>query len=493
MRLRKFLLFSYTLFLSCLVSQYVAAQSYGLGFYSHETVQDKRTGLDLSSKPLCFKDNFELSFDFAFLPNRPNYFGYILRLINNDKQNIDLLYDRRIDSKHFRLIIGDQFSKISFSLDEKKLFTGWTKFTFKFDVHKNQLTLVVGNSSYSQQVQFGKNNCLKVLFGSNDYLDFKTNDVPPMKLRNITVTEARRVSYNWPLNESDGTEAKEEVTGSTAKVANPLWIKKLHRNWEQLQSFNVKGAASVAFDAESETIYITGTDSLISYQVSSSKRTSQYYISGTQFLLHGNQSYYNSTLKKLFNINVDQKQVATFDFTAKGWDIKHNSKAFETNYWHNNKFYSPVDSSLYVIGGYGQFLFKNDIQRYNIYTKNWQTVKAGGENLIPRYLAALGETSKGAYILGGYGSTTGQQILNPKNLYDLIYFDVKKRLFKKIYELDIKGEDFVFANSLVINEKNNSYYGLIFPKHKYNSHLQLISGSLTEPTFKVLGNRIPYT
>jgi two-component SAPR family response regulator len=260
-----------------------------------------------------------------------------------------------------------------------------------------------------------------------------------------------------------------------------------------LQTLTVDGAASVSFNPESETIYITGTDSLVSYSVPSSKVTSYRYKSGDQFLIRGNQSYYNSNLKKLFNINVEQKQVATYDFATQAWDIKHKNSAFETNYWHSNKFYSPADSSLYIIGGYGQFLFKNDVQRYNINSKSWQKIKVGGETLTPRYLAALGATDGGAYIMGGYGSSSGQQVLNPKNLYDLIYFDVTSRTFKKVYELNIKGEDFVFANSMVIDKKSNSYYALIFPKHKYNSNLQLISGSLTEPKFKILGNELPYT
>lgn len=494
MRSRKYLLYIFLLLLCCLTSQRLCAQSYGLGFLSHETVQDKRTGLDLSPVgPLCFKDNFELSFDFAFLPNHENYFGYIVRLINNDKQNIDLLYDRRLEDKHFKLIIGERFSNISFNIDEKKLLSGWTRFRIKFDMQSQLLTLNVGGAVYKQHLQLSKNNCFKVLFGSNDYLDFKTNDVPPMKLRNIEIAEGQKLTYKWQLNEVDGNQIRDEVNGSTASVVNPLWIKKLHCNWQPLQTLTVDGAASVAFNPETETIYLTGTDSLLSYSVPSSKVTSYRYKTGDQFLIRGNQSYYNSDLKKLFNINVDQKQVATYDFATQSWDIKHKNSAFETNFWHTNKFYSPVDSSLYMIGGYGQFLFKNDVQRYSINSKKWQKVKVGGEGLMPRYLAALGATDGGAYIMGGYGSSSGQQILNPKNLYDLIYFDVKARTFKKMYELNIKGEDFVFANSMVIDKKSNTYYALIFPKHKYNSNLQLISGSLTEPTFKILGNQIPYT
>src|SRR5258708_10260229 len=123
-----------------------------------------------------------------------------------------------------------------------------------------------------------------------------------------------------------------------------------------------------------------------------------------------------------------------------------------------------------------------------------KTIPVKGDFLTPRYLAATGanETGDSAYILGGYGSSSGQQILNPKNLYDMMLFDVKRRTFKKLFELKAGKEEFAFANSLVINEKKKEYYGLLFNNDKYNSTLQLIKGSLLNASFQQMGNRIRY-
>src|SRR5688500_5400060 len=94
----------------------VLGQSYGLGFNSFEEVQDKRTGLDLSpDQQLCFDSDFELSFELSFLRNKKTYFGYIVRIIGNDRQNIDLIYDNSsVNRDHFKLIIGEQFSPNAF-------------------------------------------------------------------------------------------------------------------------------------------------------------------------------------------------------------------------------------------------------------------------------------------------------------------------------------------------------------------------------------------
>src|ERR1700742_3342572 len=72
------------------------ASSFGLGFYNNETVQDRRTGLDLTpDAAFAFHSaTVDLSFDFSFVPGHNNFFGYIFRLIRNNTQNIDLLFDK---------------------------------------------------------------------------------------------------------------------------------------------------------------------------------------------------------------------------------------------------------------------------------------------------------------------------------------------------------------------------------------------------------------
>jgi hypothetical protein len=62
-----------------------------------------------------------------------------------------------------------------------------------------------------------------------------------------------------------------------------------------------------------------------------------------------------------------------------------------------------------------------------------------------RYLAALGTNVSGdtAYILGGYGSKTGDQTINPRFTYDLMAYSVKSATFKSIYHLKEPASSFV--------------------------------------------------
>jgi len=466
---------------------------YGLGFASHETVQDQRTGLDLSdSKKICYDGNIELSFDLSFMPNRSDYFGYVVRIIVDDKTNIDLLYDR-LDNveKHFKIVLGDKFSTIAFNIDSNKLFQEWVPIRIRLDADSKSLKVTCGDEVFTETLAIDNRGCLKALFGYNNYKEFITTDVPAMKIRNVQVQQDERLLHHWPLDDEYGTEVKDVVNGMTATIWNPQWIKRRHHEWGLLEDSQIGGQASAAFDPLTENIFIVGRDSLLRIHVPTGERQTFKYASGPLFLINGNQSYFDTVQNQLLNICIDQQTIAAFDFETLTWSTNFIYPGVGTSYLHFNKFYSPVDSNLYFIGGYGHFLFKNSIQQYS---RNgmWQAIDVSGDSLIPRYLAALGATSEGAYILGGYGSASGQQMLNPRNLYDLLYFDVKNRTLSKKYELSPGEDDFVWANSLVIDEAADQFYGLMFPKHKFNGNLQLVAGSLSQPQLTKLGVPIPY-
>ncbi len=480
--------------LGCVAAFPIAADGqYGLGFTSHEAVLDQRTGLDLSSGgQICFENNVELSFELSFMPNRSDYFGYVVRIIADDKTNIDLLYDRSTNvEKHFKIVLGGEFSDIAFNIDSTKLFNDWIPVSIQLNAHSDLITVTCGDSVYTEQLVLDTRSCLKALFGYNDYKEFKTTDVPAMKIRNVQIRQGERLLHHWPLDEEEGKEVKDVIKGMTASVINPQWIKRSHYEWGLLQDVKVSGQASTAFDPQTESLFIVGRDSLLKIHIPTGQRSVFKYQSGPLLLINGNQSFFDTLTNRLLNICIDQQTVSVFDFASLSWSKNFIYPGEGTSYLHFNKFYSAIDSSLYFIGGYGHFLFKNEIHRYAP-DETWHLVKASGDSLTPRYLAALGATSSGAYVLGGYGSASGQQMLNPRNIYDLVFLDVQNNTLSKIYEFDPGEADFVWANSLIIDEENDQFYGLIFPKNKYHANLQLVMGSLTQPGLNALAAPIPY-
>ena len=472
-----------------------ALAPFGLGFYNNETVQDRRTGLDLTpGRALTFRDNTGLSFDFAFLPGRQNYFGYILRIVRNNTQNIDLLFDKvNLKLGFFRMVVGDKPPFANFKLDSNHLFKNWNTVRLDFDVAHGRIVLHVNNDVFVQSgLPLIATDSFRISFGACPVQQFKTTDVPPVKIRDIRITDGGKDRYHWPLDAEKGAVAAETVRGDDAMVSNPLWIRSTHYEWKPLDSLLIDGPASCAFDAHDGILYLIGRDSLNTYTLSSGIRRPLPYASGKQGLLAGNQSVYDPYDHRLYNLYLDQQLAATFDFTGLRWDKKYLPG--DINYWHVNKFCSAADSSIYVLDGYGHMQYKNSVFRYHIPSDSWEKINPRGDTVVPRYLAAAGATDKGdsVYIIGGYGSSSGQQILNPRNLYDMLRYDVRTRTFKKLFELSPVSEDFTFANSLVIDQRHNAYYGLIFNNTKYQSDLQLIKGSLANSSYEAVGSKIPY-
>jgi len=350
------------------------------------------------------------------------------------------------------MITGDQPPSISFNLDSSHLFKCWNTFRLQFDFTHDRLIFYSDKDVFIQnKIGLAKGDCFRISFGASTYQPYKTTDVPPMKIRNIRMAEEKGSEYYWPLNERTGFIALDTLHQNKAVVTNPLWIKNTHYEWKLVKKVLLNGPASVAFDPKSETLFLVGTDSLTQFSVAHSSSRTLPYKSGDLGLQLGNQSVYDPFTASLYNVYLDQPLVTVFDFAGGRWDKKY--EPHDINFWHLNKFCSQKDSSLYFLNGYGHLRYKNDVYQYHIPSRQLKTIAVKGDFLTPRYLAALGTNESGdsAYILGGYGSSSGQQILNPKNLYDMVLFDIKRKTFKKLFELAAGKEEFAFANSLMIS------------------------------------------
>ena len=473
------------------------AQSYGLIFSSHEVVQEKRTSIDLSpDDSLCFSNNFNLSFDINFLPHHAIYFGYIFRIIavgaGGNEQNIDLLYNQRLSN--FKVIIGENFSGISFTVDSLKLYRDWNNFSIDYDLQKHLIRFSVNGRAVGSSPAPSTGNCFKFLWGANDYGKFRTRDIPPMEVKDVRIAENGTPKYDWPLDETAGEAAMDKLSHRSARIKNPVWLKPRYQRWDLIGTFSLNGYAGVAYNPKQDKLFVMGSDSIAGYELTKDGYTTDWLPIRHMDLALGHQLIFDTLNDKLLDVFIDKHMVATFSFATRSWDQGVPAGPL-TEYWHANKFVSPLDSSLYAIGGYGQLRYKNLVQRYRFPTRLWDTVKTSGDYLAPRYLAALGTDAGGkyAYLVGGYGSKTGDQMLDPRNFYDLFRYDIRRHSFHKLYSLKSPAYPFTFANSLVITAKPDTWYGLLFPNDSYNSQLQLVEGTFSDSAFRLVGNTIPFS
>jgi len=494
------------LFIIDLFCQNTYSQSYGLGFYSHEKVADQRTSLELfPDKGYTASGNFDVSFQMSFLPEHQDYYGYIFRIVADGKTNFDLIYNKRDsrpdvageDNRHFKLIIDDHFTNIAFHVDQKELESRWTTFRLLFDIDKNRITLYVNGKSYSESNARLQNlNVFRFFWGINNFGNFKTSDCPPIKIRDIRLSANGHPQYYWPLNETTGSIAHEHNGHEDARIINPLWIRSLHYQWTPLLTSIVKGSASVAYSNKNSALYLVGEESLLKVSLSDLSTVTRYYHSGKLNLYPSNESVFDDETGILYNYYIDKlsKKITAYDFNTDRWERDLAIKVPGTDYWQTNNMVSSIDSSIYIIGGYGQLTYKNSVIRYHIPDGKWNTIQPRGDYFCPRYLSSVGHADGGRtlYLIGGYGSMKGEQMLNPKNLYDFFSFDVKSKTFRKLFEFKHDGEDFAFANNMYIDPVKRTYTALTFPNYRYNSHLRLITGNLDNPNYQFVGDSIPF-
>lgn len=470
-------------------------QEYGLEFLGHEVVTDKRTALIIGKEqPICIKNDFELSFELKFKPKVQSYFGYVFRIITTDGQNLDLLFQSDSQGKQqaFRIISGDEDIKLK-TLNTSLLYSKWNKFRIVIQDKKIEVfddNQLLGSGEISSKIK----GCFKIYFGECSDPKFLTSDALPMYLRNITLKSDQQILHHWPLREISGTTTADIFNAQQKAFSkNAHWLLKKHYEWKQLGKVKVKGNSSFAFDANQRRIIINTDLKTYFFSTQNDSLSSKAFQQSHKKLTFGDMGIFLPSQNKLINLRLNEKKVFNYNLTQNNWDISPDEKYNLTEYWHHNKYIYPTDSAMVLIGGYGQYKYKNSFQKYSFKNNTWSDLHLKGDTITPRYMFGLGtENGTKSYLFGGFGSKTGDQVLNPQNNYDMFEIDWQTNTIKKIYDLKVPETPFVVASSLILNDKNDTFYGLIYNQLKFNSSLQLVEGSLSKPEIKAISKEIPY-
>lgn len=470
-------------------------QEYGLEFLGHEVVTDKRTALILGNDNIiCSKNNFDLSFELKFKPKVSSYFGYVFRIITQEDKNIDLLFqsDSQGKQQNFRIISGDKDIKLNQQLDSASLYSKWSQFRIK--IQNNQLQIFCNNKLLGAgNIPFRFNQCFKVYFGECSNPKFLTSDGLPMYVRNIILKSGTETTHHWPLKEIFGNETVDIVGRQKAITKNAQWLLRKHYEWKQLTKIKVKGNVSFSFDSNQKKFIINTDQKSFFYKTLNDSLSSKDFLQKHQKFTFGDLGLFLTSKNRQINIRLNEKKFFNYNSSSNTWDISPNEKYTLTEYWHHNKYVYPNDSAIALIGGYGQYKYKNIIQKYSFQTNTWSNLNLKGDVIEPRYMFGLGnKNATKSYIFGGFGSKTGDQGLNPQNYYDLFEIDWQTNTTRKIYDLKVPENPFVVASSLIINKDRDSFYGLIYNQLKFNSSLQLVEGSLSKPEITPISKEIPY-
>ncbi|HKK80931.1 MAG TPA: kelch repeat-containing protein, partial [Prolixibacteraceae bacterium] len=479
-----------------LQSHHVAGQNYGLKFYGQEAKLDKRTELNITPDGFMkFQDEFEISFSYKITPEELNsgssFFGYILRMINKQGDNIDLLNTPPPNSG-INVVIG----KTNTSLPIKYTNLGvnqWFKLRVKVLLNKDRLILYTQDSLYVQDnIGFKNKESFKIIFGANDYKQFKNSDVPSMAIKDLKVFEKGKLKYYWPLDEVKGNLTRDKQKGKEALVKNPFWLKYRHQNWQTDYTGEINGHVTVAQDIENGKIFLIGTDNLYVYSTIRKDVKKITYKNKPLSLSNSIRAIYNSLDDNIYCYNVVEMILYSLNAETGEWNRPVPLLKEEAGYQHHNSFFYEKNNSIYIFGGYGFHRYKNDIFKVDLSNRQWDKLPSIDSVFSPRYLAGLGSLNDTLYILGGYGSETGDQLINPHSYFDLFGYSIQdSSLFHK-FNVPRIMDDMVVANSMWIDENSRDYYALVFEKSKFNCDLRLVRGNLAVPELDFVAESIPF-
>jgi two-component SAPR family response regulator len=479
-----------------LETKFVSSQNYGLKFNGYNFTLDKRTELDLTHDELLkFRDEFEISFDYKATRILPNsgvgLFGYVFRIVNQEDNNIDLI-STPTPQISLNIVFGRSNTIIPVRYPPEAI-DNWIKIRVKFLLGEDRLIFYTPDTFYVKDgIGFKKQESIKIIFGVNDYKRFKNSDVPSMTIKDIELFEKGKPKYHWVLDEREGLWAIDRIKGKKAKVTNPSWLSLNHQNWQKEIEHEFKGSVSVTADPLNGNIFMVREKELITYSVQKNSLKMREYKNDSSFLNNQYRVIFNNNDKKIYAYLVDEGPCFSLDTETGVWSEIIPPGEIKPFFRHHNVSFHGSSGNVYLFGGYGLHKYNNTIIKIDLKERKWVKMPTNDSVFHPRYLAGLGALNDTLYILGGFGSKSGNQLINPQSYFDLIGYSIRdSSLFMK-FEIPHLADDMMVGNSMWIDAETRDYYALIFNKLIFNGNLQLIRGNLDSPEVNLVGDKIPF-
>lgn len=485
--LRLALIATLTLFSDYSLASY---DHHGLLFKSYAHAQNSRTSLDLSAdQPFGADNNQIIQFDLSMW--QADKFGYIFRALDKDFNKLDLLYlPPYNDQASLKIVYNESIELISLPLSIDQIVRNqWHTIYLSFE---NGIQLELGDTTISHQQIFAFQS---ITFGVSQNNKNLTYEIPPFALKNIIYKEAGEVVHHWLLNENSGQTAHDNIGSREVQIFNPNWIYTKYFHWEEKASIEGDMVPGLAYHSKDQSINVINTENMARYFIPHGFQDHVVYSAPLKFSDAVKKGSYNPLTEELLLYDIEPQGVYVYDEINTSWTSSNAPKEVKQQIWKHTSFINPLDSSLFVFGGYGFFTLKNDLWKFDRHQNTWHKVSLTGDKIIPRYHVSAGTGLRQGqfYVFGGIGNESGKQELGQQNLYDLFLIDLSVNTVTKIWELEAPADHFLPTNNLIIDQNDSSFYSLCYRNFETNSNLALIKFSLNKAEYEVISDSIPYS
>ncbi|MDR2886178.1 MAG: hypothetical protein LBU95_05295, partial [Rikenellaceae bacterium] len=179
-----------------------------------------------------------------------------------------------------------------------------------------------------------------------------------------------------------------------------------------------------------------------------------------------------------------------FDAARGRWSGQYPRTSNYT-YLHHNKLYSPRDSSLLQLFGYGMHRYRSNVYRL---TPDGEVLNYDLSGVVPpRYLSAEGVTDSLLYIYGGVGNLSGKQEFGTEIFNDLYALDLQSYQPTLLWSRPTTSDSEVAAGTLVPTPDGKALQGLFFCPSRYASYLAFKELNIKSGESRMLADTIPYS
>lgn len=483
------------LYLFCFVySQlYSVEPSRGLVFASHETKQENRTSLHLTSESkIKFTEYFSLEFDFKLKRNR-QCFGYIFRIILNESTNIDLLIHKPDNQNlSYFLSSGDLIYNKAGEVT-KDITNEFKHVKIELCKKENKLKLRIDTVYTELDYPLDKSNKADIFFGVSQHIKYTSYDTPPFILKDVVISlTPSKPKYHWSLGKHTKDDIVfDELNHKEAKVSNPEWLIDSHASWKLRKSLTNFSTIYPVFDGN-QTIYLITEKSAIAFNIP--KNTSLTYnypdsIDPTKFVQNFCWDPYSAKLF-CYNFQKTSSYISYFNFEKSSWDREIINEERPTQWMQHSKIILPADSTFLRIFGYGYHKYNASMDLYSFANKNLKKIDLSTK-IEPRYLSSLGFQDSILYIYGGVGNKSGEQTHGSYIFNDLFRIDLRDFSISKVWSEETSNKSIIAAGNIIINDSLNAL-GLMYNPVKYSNSLQLGKINLAKYELKLLADTLPY-
>ena len=481
----------------CSISCFSEESITGILFTSStERVNDRTSLVIFDDKLQKFEDSFSISFELSIWDTKQ--FGYVLRVIDGNKKEVDFVFVNFYGEDKMYLDFHSPITHKSVQIpitkeeiNNKK----WLDIDINFNLKEDKATIWSKDSLFTcEPIGLENPSFLRFAFGL-----YSINlDVPRMSIRNIRIhseTKGKNKNFYFPLSESQGEEVHDETGKVRGRVRNPEWIINRHFYWQSEGVFIKKDDVGIGYDKLNNRISIINNDSALLFYPRN-KHTESYPLKGIKEDIKINKVICNEETREYFVYNATNDLtnslisiISLDDFT-----VKQLGQSDMNVPLHHSAFLSE-EGVLHIFGGYGNHAYSNKISSYNPKEANWTTAKYSGDDIMPRFYAAIGDGFNPweKLLFGGFGNETGKQEHGGGNLYDLYLLDMRANSIKKLLDFENDTENiFIPSSNLILNKEKTHFYTLCYPHHNPKTTLYLYRFNLQNGTYDIVSDSISF-